>query len=283
MEPTHALSSNTTLADQATGAASRSGLLGQGDEAGDKVAGAADVDMPQDRIQLNLFGEALLAEQSTARPKISSRRRSPQGTSTIQVLPILASEVAEGDLESARQTTTLFAISDAPTIPPAAATPREQAPNSDTDAQVDPQSASLWNLVPTFYLRGDDFKIESFASLIEPRPNDLKIYGALLRLTGDQQEGTQIDDETWRIRIGYSKICEESGCCKRALGRAWPRLERLGVVVCIKKHMDRRENLYLVRAPEWLERMYKEARCTHYRVLPKGMIQPFRPRSEGEK
>jgi hypothetical protein len=177
-------------------------------------------------------------------------------------------------------------VSYAPKTPAAAETPCEQrsdSPKDDaSDMQIDPQNPSLWTSVPTFDLRGDDFKIESFASLVEPYPNDLKIYRALLRLADVQKKGTRVDDETWKIRIGYSDICKESRCCKRALGRAWPRLERLGVVVCKEKHKDRVENLYTVRTPEWLERQCQKSGCTHFRFV-EGMIQPFRQRSEGEK
>jgi hypothetical protein len=155
--------------------------------------------------------------------------------------------------------------------------------DDDIDGQVDPPSANLWTTVPTLELRGDDVRIETYASLIEHYPNDLKIYTAMLKLADEDQKGTRVDQDSWTMRIGYAEICEASECCKRALSRAWPRLERLGIVVLIEMHKDRRENLYLVHAPEWLERKCQESGCTHYRLLKEGLIQPFRPRAEGEK
>ena len=162
------------------------------------------------------------------------------------------------------------------------ATPVEDVAAGNRDSEPEPEAVGLWNNVPTWDLLGDDHEISGYDSLL-PNENDLKIYNAIVKLAEEPGKGTKVNEHIWTIRVGYRDICQRSGCCKRALGRAWPRLGRLGVVVCKERHSDRIENLYLVRMPEWLVQQYRQLGCTHYRVLPKGILQPFRPRSEAEE
>jgi hypothetical protein len=279
MASTYALSTDITLTEPAAEGASSIELSNReepagGNRADDDVAAA----LPETGYELNLFGEKIV------QAKTPGRKRSPLGDGASRPSTALPSSTADLNPKPISPTESPSPVSEQQETPPAAVAPcGQRSDNLDNGAgDTKVEGSSLWASVPTSDLRGDDYRIESFASLMEKYPKDLKIYGALVRLSDARQKETRVDNETWKIQIGYSKICDESGCSKRDLGRAWPRLERLGAVVCIKKHVDRRENLYLVRSPEWLERMYTESRCTHYRFVKEG-IQPFRPRLEGEK
>lgn len=136
-------------------------------------------------------------------------------------------------------------------------------------------------LYPEFELRGDDYVLSTCLDFFKLRRNEGKIYAALLRLA--MKNGKNNGDGTWTISVGYTKLCRESGCSTRALGRAWCRLETLGFLADRKKHDDRRSARYTVLTIEALDALYKDAGCTHYRVMPDKTLQPFRAKSHKDQ
>lgn len=130
------------------------------------------------------------------------------------------------------------------------------------------------SLYPEFDPRGDDLVLNTCLDFFDVLRNEGRIYAALLRIaTGD---GKNNGDGTWTVRVGYTDLCRESGCSTRALGRAWPRLETLGVLIERESHKDRRAARYTIRSVELLDTRYKDAGCTHFRLLSPTNVQPFR-------
>lgn len=128
--------------------------------------------------------------------------------------------------------------------------------------------------VSTFVVREDDLALTSTRLIFGTCRNDGKIYDALMQLA--VATGRQIDDDAWTIRIGYSALSKASGCSPRALGRAWPRLIDWGFLQFIEPHNDRRPTKYIVRSIACVDAIYKDAGCTHFRIIRGGKIQPFR-------
>lgn len=127
---------------------------------------------------------------------------------------------------------------------------------------------------PQFSVLGDDYPFTSCLDFFRILRNEEVIYRVLLRLATAKGKHNLYDD-TWTIRVGYTRLAQESGCSKRALGRAWPRLEALGFLIEREQHTDRRPSRYKLRSISVLNRLYKEAQVTHFRVMPNKSIQPF--------
>jgi hypothetical protein len=130
--------------------------------------------------------------------------------------------------------------------------------------------------VPELARRGSDRELTTATALFGLRKNEGIIYAALYDLA--VREGTDNQDGTWTVQVGYKTICELSARSKRSLGRAWPRLLRWGFLAARSEHQDRVSTVYVVRSPESLDSMYKDAGITHYRILRGGKVQPFRPK-----
>ena len=139
---------------------------------------------------------------------------------------------------------------------------------------------------PEFEIRGDDYELNTCLDFFRITRNEGKIYAALLRLASGNVmtngknnhkiTGKNNSDGSWTVRVGYTDLCQESGCTTRALGRAWPRLESLGFLTDRERHNDRRAARYTIRSIELLDSIYRRAGCTHFRVMPDKSLQPFR-------
>lgn len=128
--------------------------------------------------------------------------------------------------------------------------------------------------VPTFGVREDDLALTSTKLVFKTYLNDGKMYNALMRLA--VADGRQTDDNTWTIRVGYTALSKASGCSPRALGRARARLIDGGFLRSTEPHNDRQPITYIVRSIACVDAIYRDAGCTHFRIMPGGKIQPFR-------
>jgi hypothetical protein len=125
-------------------------------------------------------------------------------------------------------------------------------------------------------LRGDDHAMVSSVSLFEVRRNDGIIYRALLEMA--MTTGRGFGTNNWSIRVGYTALRLATGCSTRALGRAWPRLQELGFLKSREAPQGRRSARYILRSIESVDEIYASVGYTHYRVMPNGKLQPFRPK-----
>jgi hypothetical protein len=127
--------------------------------------------------------------------------------------------------------------------------------------------------VLTLEVRNDDFELTTTRLVLQRYRNDGKIYDALFHLA-DANEDPTVDG--WAIRIGYTALSQASGCDRRAFGRAWPHLIDWGFLRSIEPHTDRQPSKYMLRSIACVDAIYRDAGCTHLRVLPGGRLQPFR-------
>jgi hypothetical protein len=135
-------------------------------------------------------------------------------------------------------------------------------------------SALLASGVSTLEVRNDDLEFSSSRLIFQAYRNDGRIYDTLMQLA--VANGDRTDDGAWTISIGYSDLRKASGCGDRALGRAWPRLLEWGFLRSIEPHTDRQPSKYILRSIACVDAIYRDAGCTHLRVLPGGKFQPFR-------
>ena len=146
----------------------------------------------------------------------------------------------------------------------------------DTAADSDNLIATVKtnSLVPALEVRRDDRAFTSSSLLLKHNRNEERIYDALLHLA--VKHGSQNDDGTWMVRVGYTALSGASGCSTKAFGRAWPRLLKWGFLRSIEPHHERQPALYAIRSLASVDAIFKKAGCTHIRVLKTGTIQPFR-------
>lgn len=146
----------------------------------------------------------------------------------------------------------------------------DSAPVSNTAAQYPEQIERFLRLqklaVNQTAIRPTDIVIADALTPFAKMKNDQRIYRALWDLA--RERGQQITDSVWRIQIGYAVLARISHCSKRALGRAFLRLETLHYLLRYPvAHDGTIATTYWVRSPEACVAMLVVSGCTHVRIL----------------
>jgi len=124
-------------------------------------------------------------------------------------------------------------------------------------------------------LRATDISIQDAITPFVHLHNDAELYRSLLKLC--RNRGEQITGDILRIQLGYSVLLPLIRLTSRAVGRSFPRLDRLRYVIrWPEAHGGTVPTTYWVRTEIGVMTMFKAYRCTHIRVLKGNHVQLVR-------